>query len=133
MNSDSMRSVHVALVVLLVLVLLPALVMALFMSGMIGNGMMGGGMGGGGMGGGGMIGGNTWRGWLVMLLFWVLFVGGLVAVLIWAFRQITPAGDSERGAGSRPDDALEILKQRYARGNITAEQFEQIKRDLTTG
>lgn len=126
MNSVSMRSVLVVLVVLLVLlvlVLLPALVMALFMSGMIGGGMMGG----------GMMGGNTWWGWLSMLLFWVLLVGGLVAVLIWAVRQITPAGDSERGAGSRPDDALEILKQRYARGEITAEQFEQIKRDLTTG
>ena len=37
--------------------------------------------------------------------------------------------DVNDGSG-RPETALEILKARYARGEITREEFERIKRDL---
>jgi putative membrane protein len=56
-----------------------------------------------------------------MLLFWVLVILGIVAVTRWL------AG----GPGSdRPARAIDILKARYARGEITKEQFEAMKRDL---
>jgi putative membrane protein len=33
--------------------------------------------------------------------------------------------------GGRPESARDILDQRYARGELTKEQYDQMKRDLT--
>jgi len=79
-----------------------------------GPGMMGG-YGWGGGGGFGIIG---------MLLWWVLIVLGIVLIAKWLFSG-GPGGG--RTAGDR---ALEILKERYARGEIDKNEFEQKKRDL---
>jgi putative membrane protein len=60
-------------------------------------------------------------GFLHMALFWVLVVLGIVVLAKWL------AGSGpETGTGR----ALEILKERYAKGELTREQFEQMKRDL---
>lgn len=56
-----------------------------------------------------------------MLLFWVLVILGILALARWL------AAGSPRNEGPR---ALEILKARYAKGEITREQFEQMKRDI---
>ena len=56
-----------------------------------------------------------WMMGLGMLLFWVLILGGGV----WLAQ--TPA------QGESP---LDILKKRYSRGEITKEQFQDMKRDL---
>ncbi len=64
-------------------------------------------------------GGMGWGGGLFMLLFFGLVVIGTIAVVRWL---VTPC----RGRES----ALEILKQRYARGEITREQFEEMKKDI---
>ncbi len=58
---------------------------------------------------------------LVMLLLWGLVIVGLVIGIRWLFGQ---------GKKSRSDTALEILRQRYARGNINKEEFEDKKKDL---
>ncbi len=79
------------------------------------------GLGGGGLGlaGGGLLGG------LLMLLFWgVLIVAAIVGVR-WLWDQGRPAG----GRG-REESSLEILKRRYARGEIGREEFELKKQDL---
>lgn len=67
-----------------------------------------------------------WGAWgfgmmLVMLLLWGLVIVGLVIGIRWLFGQ---------GKKSRSDTALEILRQRYARGNINKEEFEDKKKDL---
>jgi len=63
-------------------------------------------------------------GGIMMLLFW----GGIIALIVWAISRLT------RGGGSTSADtrhsALDIAKERYARGEITREQLEQIKKDL---
>jgi putative membrane protein len=56
-----------------------------------------------------------------MLLFWVLVILGIVALTRWLAGG--PGGDG-------PARASDILKARYARGEITKEQFEQMKRDI---
>ncbi len=61
-------------------------------------------------------------GWLFMVLFWVLVIAGLVALLRWLF------GRESRGFPN--DRALEILAERYARGEIDREQYEEMRRDL---
>lgn len=58
---------------------------------------------------------------LMMLVFWGLVIAGLVLGVRWLAGQA-------RGSGR--DEALEILRQRYARGEIDKQEFETRKRDL---
>ena len=82
---------------------------------MPGGGMMGwGGFGGYGMG---------FVGWIFMLLFWGLIIVGLVLVVRWLWDHGRP------GTGGA-DSPLEILKRRYARGEISKEEFDRMKQDL---
>ncbi len=62
-------------------------------------------------------------GMAAVLLFWVLVLVGLVLLVRWLWMQAWPNTKAE-------DSALEILKRRYARGEITREEFEAIRRDL---
>ena len=66
-------------------------------------------------------------GLLLMVLFW----GGLIALVIWLVRSIFPVSQqtTKTSAGIEPN-ALEILGERYARGEITREQYEMMKQDL---
>ena len=65
----------------------------------------------------------SWLGPLMMLVFWVLVIGGIVLVLRAWWQPPTRPGQSS-------DTALEILRERYARGEISREQFEEMRRDL---
>ena len=59
-----------------------------------------------------------------MVLWWVLIILGIVVLGKWLFGGM---GGGERSGGHR---SLDILKERYARGEINKEEFEQKKRDL---
>ncbi|WP_293650406.1 SHOCT domain-containing protein [Thiolapillus sp.] len=59
-----------------------------------------------------------------MWFFWIL----LIVIVLWGVKAAT--GQDNRGK-SNPKSALDILKERYARGEIDQEEFEQKKRDLT--
>jgi putative membrane protein len=77
----------------------------------------------------GMMGGYGWGGgWgfggIGMLLWWVLIVLGIVLLVKWIFGG-GPAAGHRTG-----DRALEVLKERYARGEIDKNEFEEKKRDL---
>ncbi len=111
--TDSTRVLLTVLGVIAVIVFGFPLIMGILMIG--GMGMMGPGMMGWAA--------NPWWGILGMV-FGVAVLAGLVLLVVWAVRQFAPAGGP---AGSR---ALEILKERYARGEITREQYEQMRRDL---
>ncbi len=69
---------------------------------------------------------NQGMGWWMVfgVLFMILFWGGVIALVIWGIKKIS---GHEAGGGPTP---LDIARQRYARGEITKEQFEQIKKDL---
>jgi len=56
---------------------------------------------------------------LHMLVFWGLVILALVALFRW--------GGDGPGDESR---SVDILKTRYAKGELTREQFEQMKREL---
>ncbi len=84
---------------------------ALLTPGQAGDGMMGGGRWGFGMG-------LWWLFWIALLV--------LVVVAIWRLLQ-RGGGGAERRSG---ESALEILEQRYARGEIDREEYEEKKRDL---
>jgi putative membrane protein len=80
------------------------------------------GMGPGMMGGWGM----GWFGMIFMLVFWGLVIVGLVFLIKWLI-QTTSGGKAVGHTGSK---AIEILKERYARGEISKEEFETMKKDL---
>ena len=65
-------------------------------------------------------------GWVVMLVVWAVIIGIIVLLAIWLFRQAAPALTPP---ASRPR-ALEILKERYARGELSREQYEEMKREI---
>ena len=70
-------------------------------------------------------------GWLGMGVMMVLFWGGLVVLAVLLVRALFPRGRQlAPGLSGREPTAREILDQRFARGDITREQFDQMKRDL---
>ena len=69
------------------------------------------------------------------VIFGVLFLGATIAFMVWALsrafpdlrRRVTSAFSDERRQG---DPAEEILHRRFARGEITAEEYERVLRVL---
>jgi len=74
--------------------------------------------------------GYMWDGMGWMMLFggiWmILFWGGLATLIIWGISRLTRQG--KQGQTQHP---LDVAKERYARGEISREEFEQIKKDLS--
>ncbi len=65
---------------------------------------------------------------LLMLLFWgVLIVGAVFLV-----RALFPKGEKSisRSLSEKGNQPRNILDQRYARGEITREEYEMIKQDI---
>ena len=64
--------------------------------------------------------------WMLIGAVWmVLFWGGIIALAVWAVSRLGEGGRREQA-----DTPLEIARRRYARGDITREEFDQLKRDL---
>ena len=66
--------------------------------------------------------GNIWFGWFI----WILIIS-LVLILIWN----TTRERDKYIPFEKNETALDILKKRYAKGEITKDQFEQIKKDVS--
>lgn len=69
--------------------------------------------------------------WLVMSLMMLLFWGGLVALIVWAVRASRGHEPFERSSGSPARTPAEVLADRFARGEIDADEFQR-SRDLLT-
>ncbi len=67
-----------------------------------------------------------WIGGIAMVLFWGLIVVGLVVLI----RFLLAKTRAEESGSSSRRDALDILKERYATGEIDKQEFEQRKNDL---
>jgi putative membrane protein len=61
-----------------------------------------------------------------MIVWMVVFWGGLIALIVWGIKKLT-----ERGNSTPKRRPLDIAKERYAKGEISREEFEQIKKDLS--
>jgi putative membrane protein len=103
-----------------ILALALMLVMGLFLFPVEGKAQMGPGMMGWGYGMG-------WFGMIIMAAFWIAVIVGIVFLIRWLVLSTRAEGHKAH----HEDSALEILKKRYARGEIDKEEFEEKKKDLT--
>jgi putative membrane protein len=70
----------------------------------------------------GIMDGNWYGGGLFMIILWVVVIVGIILFVQWAVEQ----GRSK----NEPETALDILKKRYAKGEINKEEFEAKKKDI---
>jgi putative membrane protein len=69
----------------------------------------------------GMFGGMGF-GWI----FWIV----IIAVIVWLVMQFNNKNQSDNSNMIVKDSPLDILKKRYAKGEISKEQFDQMKKNL---
>lgn len=62
-------------------------------------------------------------GGIVMIFWWVLIIAGIVIFVKWMIQQ-------NGASGSHRKSAIDILKERYARGEIDKKEFEEKLKDL---
>ena len=82
-----------------------------------------------------------WHGWmhgpggwapgrgLMMFLFWILVVVGVV-FLAWFLASVGRRAQLPPPSAPGQETALEVLRKRYARGEISREQYQEMKREL---
>ena len=61
-------------------------------------------------------------GWVWIVIFW----GGLIALIVLGIKKLT-----ERGSSTNKHDPLDIARERYARGEISEEEFKQLRKNLS--
>ena len=73
-------------------------------------------------------------GGIIMMVFWAAVLIAVILFIVWLFRQ-TQAGSNRTIArpGNTSETALDILKRRYAQGEIDKAEFEEKRNDLSRG
>jgi putative membrane protein len=69
-----------------------------------------------------------WFGWIapvLMVVFWAAVVTAVVFLIRFLVKQ------SRQGSGGKLDAALDIVRNRYAKGEITKEQYEEMQKTLS--
>lgn len=68
-----------------------------------------------------------WFGMIMMLLFWVLVIAGIVVLIRWLVQN---TGSRSRSNVDTSSQAMDILKERFAKGEISRDVFESMKKDI---
>lgn len=85
-------------------------------------------------------GGDFGFGWIFMILFWALIIWAILTVVRKATGHGNCCGHGEHEqkktdtltTGKQGNSALEILNERYAKGEINKQEYEEKKKDLTS-
>ncbi len=68
-------------------------------------------------------------GWMFFGGFWmIVFWGAIVALIVWAVIKLSRREDT---SSVSKVNALDAAKERYAKGEITKAEFDQIKKDIS--
>ena len=86
--------------------------------------------------GGGM--GSGWIGMLLVLFFGTMILVGFLLIVVWAIRAATSGGGhghptAPPATGTGADPAEQTARERYARGEISQEELNEILRVLRGG
>ena len=76
-------------------------------------------MSGWGMGFGGF-------GFLWMAIFWIV----ILVAAIWLLGNLFPRSNTDQAPRNEPESPVDIVKRRYARGEISHEEYEATRHDL---
>lgn len=73
-------------------------------------------------------------GWGMVLgpILWLIVLGLIVVGVVWFVRMLGPMSPPAHGGGPRHDDALTVLRARYARGEIDNDEFDERRKRLET-
>lgn len=66
--------------------------------------------------------GGFGMGWIFMILWWIIIIAGIIVVIKWLIEQ-------SQGSNNRRSP-IEILNERYAKGEIDKKEFDKRKKDL---
>ena len=66
-------------------------------------------------------------GWIIGVAFWVLLIFLVVGLIRWFVSD----HNNENSGEDKSDNALRILKERYAKGEISKKEFDQMKKDIS--
>lgn len=72
--------------------------------------------------------GLAWLGLLVRLIVWGVIIGGVILVVAWLVNTMR----QPVAVATFRETPLDILKMRYAKGEITKEQYDQLRQDLSS-
>ncbi|MDO8436213.1 MAG: SHOCT domain-containing protein [bacterium] len=70
----------------------------------------------------GNFGAFAWFGWIFMVFSWLLILLGIAAIIKWLIYQTK--GENKKNS------ALDIIKERYAKGEISKEEFGEKRKEL---
>lgn len=65
-----------------------------------------------------------WGGWILSFLWWLFIIFSFIVLIRYLLKNV--AGSEKSPSKS----ALDILKERYAKGEIGKKEFEEIKKEL---
>jgi putative membrane protein len=74
--------------------------------------------------------GSGWHPWFFGPIMMIVFVGVVVFVIVLLVRWLGPSGHSASPHQPSANRSLDILKERFARGEIDKEEFEERRRVL---
>lgn len=63
-------------------------------------------------------------GWFFMILFWI----GIILLILYFVRTLSRTNTDQTQTPGKPP--LDILKERYARGEISKDEFDRMKKDI---
>ena len=69
--------------------------------------------------------GYGFGGGIMIILFWAV----IIVFIVWIVKEV--GGRNSERNDPKTNSALNILKERYAKGEINKEEFEQKKKDLS--
>lgn len=67
--------------------------------------------------------GHMWYGWI----FWIVIIGLIIWAVVTIVNRDSTGGTTRKSGG---ESAMDVLKRRYASGEISKEEFEEKKQDL---
>ncbi len=79
---------------------------------------------------GNWLGGFGWIGLVINLVISIALIIGVVFLVIWIVKRLS--NNSGRELNNTTTSAIEIVKERYAKGKITREEFQRLLVDLGT-